>query len=509
MIRMKLKIMLLGMGIMMNLLLPMTVYAKTSSDLQIYADNDEIYVFLPTISEEIVTAKAQIGNLSNAEVAIEPLLENYQIHTTILFDNSLSITEANRENMRSVAKGLIQMHQPGELFSIYTIDKELRGLSIDSDSYEELVDLINGIQYVNQDTYLKNVLYDAFSNANEREGFYQRFIILSDGTDDNAVGYTYNDITRILDDKHYAVCAVGSRYEDKLTDLEEMFSIARAAGTPYFLVDKDSDVNEIVSDINQSIPQYVAIIHIPNTAKNGSSQKIKISVNTAEDEYTFTATAEMPFQEIVEPSESEDETIPEEMETENDVRETETVEPEVKTHMPMGMIMGVISVIVAAGIVVVIGMNKKKKTEKKNVTDVDSHESSDDDDDDSTVLMKSDGDEDDDTVLMMDEDDSTCIVKTVVLQADNKVDRFEFKCVTDVTIGRKSSCDVQILGDKSVSGVHCIVSCDSQGKPVVRDNNSSNGTYLNDEKLTCERSLETGDTLEIGRTRYSVQIIGE
>lgn len=511
MTRLKLKRMLIIMSIMMSLLFSTTVYAKTSSNLQTYADNEEIHVFLPSINGEIVNAKAQIGNLSNAEVVIEPVLENYQIHTTILFDNSLSITEANRENMRSVAKGLIQNHQPEEVFSLYTIDKELRELSIDSDSYEELVDMINGIQYVNQETYLKNVLYDAFTNANERESFYQRFVILSDGTDDNAVGYTYNDITRILDDKHYSVCAVGSRYENKLADLEEMFSIARAAGSSYFLVDKDSDVNEIVNDINQSIPQYVAIIQIPDSAKNGSSQKIKISVNTAEDEYTFTATAEMPFQEIVEPSENKDETITDETETENYIMETEAAEPEVKNHMPIGIIIGVIVVIaVLVGIAVVIGMNKKKKDKKKNIIDVASHDSSDDDDDDdSTVLMRTDDDDDDDTVLMTDDDDSTCIVKTVVLQADNKVDRFEFKCATDVTIGRKSSCDVQILGDKSVSGVHCIVSCDSQGNPVVRDNNSSNGTYLNDEKLTCEKLLETGDTLEIGRTRYSVQIIGE
>lgn len=513
MTRIKLKRMFVVMSIMMSLLMTITVYAKTSSDLQTYVDNDEIHVFLPTISGgEIVTAKAQIGNLSNAEVTINPVLENYQIHTTILFDNSLSITEVNRENMRSVAKELIQNHQSGELFSIYTIDKELRELSVDSDSYEELIDLINGIEYVNQETYLKNVLYDAFNNASERENYYQRFIILSDGTDDNVVGYTYNDITRILDDKHYSVCAIGSRYEYKLADLEEMFSIARAAGSAYFLVDKDSDVNKIVSDINQSIPKYVASIQIPDVAKNGSSQKIKISIGTAEEEYMFTATADMPFQEIVESSDDvdKDEVITGETETVNDDMETEAAEPEVEKHMPIGIIIGlIVAIAIVVVMAVIIGKNKKRKAEKKKVIDVDSPDSS-DDDDDSTMLMKADDEdeEDDDTILMVDEDDSTCIVKTIVLQADNKTDRFEFKCITDVTIGRKSSCDVQILGDKSVSGVHCIISCDAQGTPVIRDNNSSNGTYLNDEKLTGEKILEPGDTLEIGRTRYSVQIIG-
>lgn len=511
MTRIKMKRMFVVMSIMMSLLMTITVYAKTSSDLQTYVDNDEIHVFLPTISGgEIVTAKAQIGNLSNAEVTINPVLENYQIHTTILFDNSLSITEANRENMRSITKELIQSHQSGELFSIYTIDKELRELSVDSDLYEELTDLIDGIEYVNQETYLKNVLYDAFNNASERENFYQRFIILSDGTDDNAVGYTYNDITRILDDKHYSVCAIGSRYENKLADLEEMFSIARAAGSVYFLVDKDSDVNQIVCDINQSIPKYVASIQIPDVAKNGSSQKIKISIGTAEEEYMFTATADMPFQEIVDSSDDadKDEVITDETKTVNDDMENEVNEPEVEEHMPIVIIIGlIIAIAIVVVVAVVNGKNKRKKAEKKMVNDVDSPDSS-DDDDDSTMLMRADDEEDDDTILMADEDDSTCIVKTIVLQADNKIDRFEFKCVTDVTIGRKSSCDVQILGDKSVSGVHCIISCDAQGNPVIRDNNSSNGTYLNDEKLTGEKILELGDTLEIGRTRYSVQIIG-
>lgn len=504
----KIKKLLVVISIMICLLLPMTVYAKSSSELQTYSDNEEVYVFLPSINGEITSAKAQIGNLANAKVEIEPVLENYKIHTTILFDNSLSIAEASRENMRNVAIGIVQNHQPDELFSVYTIDRELRDLAIDSNSYDELINLISGIQYVNQETYLKNVLYDAFKNAELSANYYQRFIILSDGTDDNVVGYTYNDITRILDDKHYSICAVGSRYENKLTDLEEMFSIARAAGSSYFLVDKDSDVNRIVSDINQSIPQYVAKIQIPDTAKNGSSQKIKISVNTAEDEFTFTATSEMPFQEIVEESGSEENVIEEDLQPENDGDETEAVDPEVKSKMPIGLIIGIIvAILVAIGTAAIV-LGKKKKTESHNIVDVVHHEIDEDEEDDATVLMRDDEDEDD-TVLMIDDDDSTCIVKTIVLQAEDNKERFEFKCTADVTIGRKNICDIQIVGDKSVSGVHCVISCDPQGNPIIKDNNSSNGTYLNDEKLVREKLLESGDTLEIGRTRYSVQIIGE
>lgn len=500
-------------SIILSLISPISAYAKSLDGLQTYTDDEEILVFLPDVKDEIVSVKAQIGNLSNAEIEVEPVSDNYKVYTTILFDNSLSIAEENRENMKKIAEEIIQNHQTGEVFSIYTIDTDLRELAVESESYDELLTAVDNIQYVNQSTYLKNVLYEAFNNVESKADTYQRFIVFSDGTDDNAVGYTYNDITRLLDEEHYTVCAIGSKYDKKLDDLEDMFSIARAASSSYFLVDKNSNVSEIVEEVNESIPQYAARIKIPDVAKNGSTQNIKIVINTSDNEYSFTTSAEMPFQEIVDTEEAESaiDTTEETESQNNEVAEVEansnTIQQEDSNKMPMGVIIPVIAIIIAL-CVIAFNRMQRKKIEEKRLAEIQNQK--DDEEDDATVLMKSDED-DDDTILMKDEedDDATCMVKTVVLLAENGTTRYEFKCVAETTIGRKSICDIQIVGDKSVSGVHCIISCDGNGNPVIKDNNSSNGTYLNDEKLTVEKTLENGDTLEIGRTRYAVQILGE
>lgn len=483
---------------------PMTTFAKSISDLQAVVDEDSVELFLPEMSGDITETKAQIGNIANAEVTLTPISDTGEklIHTTILFDNSLSIAEANRDTMKAIAAGIVSGHAKNEVFSLYTIDTELREVLLDSTDYEELVNKINAIQFSNQDTYLKNDLYSAFTNADSESNVFQRFVIFSDGTDDNTLGYTYNDITRVIDDKHYAVCAVGSKYDNKIKDLEDMFSIARAASSTYVLVEPGSDVEKIVKQVNGCVPKYIASVQIPDAAKNGSTQKIKVQITTSKEEYTFTTTAEMPFSEIK--AESESEEITDEATESEAVVESEPVTKETPNGFNPIILALILAVVIIAIVVIVI--LKSRKPAKKQVAPqpVDREE-----EDDSTVLIENE-DEDDSTILMRPDEDeeATFIAKTVVMVAEDRSREFSFKCSMDVRIGRKDICEVQIKGDKAVSGVHCIVSCDVNGDPVIRDNNSSNGTYLNDQKLIGEQPLNSGDTIEIGHMRYTVQIVG-
>jgi len=483
---------------------PMTTFAKSISELQTVVGEESIELFLPKMSGEITEAKAQIGNIANAEVTITPIADTEEtlIHTTILFDNSLSIAEANRESMKTIAAGIVSGHARNEVFSLYTIDTELREILLDSMDYEDLVTKINSIEFSNQNTYLKNVLYAAFANADAESNVFQRFVIFSDGTDDNTLGYTYNDITRVIDEKHYAVCAVGSKYDNKIKDLEDMFSIARAASSTYVLVEPGNDTEKIINQVNDCVPMYVASVEIPDEAQNGSTQKIKVQITTSKEEFTFTTTAEMPFSEIKAEPENKETT---EADTESESIETETVTNNSKSAFnPILLICAVVVVIIA---VILMFIFKSRKNEKKQPDTILSN--NDDEEDYSTVLIETD-EEDDSTVLMRagDEEEATFIAKTVVMVAEDKSREFSFKCSMDTRIGRKDICEVQIKGDKAVSGIHCIISCDINGNPVIRDNDSSNGTYLNDQKLVGEETLSSGDTIEIGHMRYSIQIIG-
>lgn len=75
-----------------------------------------------------------------------------------------------------------------------------------------------------------------------------------------------------------------------------------------------------------------------------------------------------------------------------------------------------------------------------------------------------------------------------------------------VTIGRREDCDLRIpLGD--VSRKHCTIMQSDAGLQI-QDLGSSNGTYVNDERVQ-QSPLNAGDRLRIGSLRFVVQIDGK
>lgn len=71
-----------------------------------------------------------------------------------------------------------------------------------------------------------------------------------------------------------------------------------------------------------------------------------------------------------------------------------------------------------------------------------------------------------------------------------------FQLENRLTIGRTSENDIK-LPDPIVSRQHAVVSIE-QGKPILEDRGSTNGTFLNGEKIDKE-TLSNGDKLRMGR----------
>lgn len=70
------------------------------------------------------------------------------------------------------------------------------------------------------------------------------------------------------------------------------------------------------------------------------------------------------------------------------------------------------------------------------------------------------------------------------------------------TIGRASGADF-IVDGALVSRVHARLTALPGGELEVRDLESTNGTYINDERVNTAR-LKSGDTLRIGRLELTV-----
>ncbi|MCL2700672.1 MAG: FHA domain-containing protein [Phycisphaerae bacterium] len=96
-------------------------------------------------------------------------------------------------------------------------------------------------------------------------------------------------------------------------------------------------------------------------------------------------------------------------------------------------------------------------------------------------------------------------VKLVMFKANGQ--RKDFPVAGDVTIvGRGDECDLRVpLTD--VSRRHCELRIEG-GKLVVADLGSSNGTFVNNKRVT-ESPLRAGDLLTLGPVSFVVQLDGK
>jgi hypothetical protein len=69
----------------------------------------------------------------------------------------------------------------------------------------------------------------------------------------------------------------------------------------------------------------------------------------------------------------------------------------------------------------------------------------------------------------------------------------------EVTIGRAPGCSVPLFDDNFVSQLHARIFV-RDGQPFVEDLGSTNGTFLNQARLTGTMPLNQGDRLQVGQT---------
>jgi diguanylate cyclase (GGDEF)-like protein len=92
-------------------------------------------------------------------------------------------------------------------------------------------------------------------------------------------------------------------------------------------------------------------------------------------------------------------------------------------------------------------------------------------------------------------DDDACLV---VIYGQDLGKKYRFNQET-LTIGRSSKCDIHI-DEESVSRSHCRLKR-AGGIISIKDNGSTNGTYVNDEQKD-EITLRDGDQIKVGRTIF-------
>jgi FHA domain-containing protein len=77
-----------------------------------------------------------------------------------------------------------------------------------------------------------------------------------------------------------------------------------------------------------------------------------------------------------------------------------------------------------------------------------------------------------------------------------------------LTVGRDERADVPLSWDNQVSRLHAELECIAGHWTVVDDGLSSNGSFVNGERVAGRRRLSDGDALRFGRTRVTYRAPG-
>jgi pSer/pThr/pTyr-binding forkhead associated (FHA) protein len=98
-------------------------------------------------------------------------------------------------------------------------------------------------------------------------------------------------------------------------------------------------------------------------------------------------------------------------------------------------------------------------------------------------------------------------VSLILVQSDGKQREVPLKKSVQV-IGRQTDCQIRIPS-ANVSRHHCEIAVGDDGAVAVRDLGSSNGTYVNKQKLSQATNVKAGDLLSLGGLVFVVKVDGK
>lgn len=499
---------------------------EREDSLQIYVSNEK------TVKSAVV----QIGRdiCENVEIRTAEQADT-DIHTIFLLDNSLSITESNRQKIKSLLQSYISHKNQHEAISLYLFGEDGQALVEDSMDSAALEEAVEKITYINQDSWLTDVVYEEVKKRQE-DKIYTRFVVISDGVDNKAIGYTEEELQLLLKETGFPLYAIGCVYKENQERLEHFFALSRRTAGKGFLLDNDEDMAEIENKILQDGNVPCIIVPIPEALKDGSEKSVLIKLETGNGTAELRTTAQMPFGKY---RQTEGETGKEtEIETETDSivpseavemapEETETLQkPDQDMEVDWITIIATAAIVVAVIAFLVIRQQGRRKdsgqttvkkkafSEARPLPEVQISEKAEADggetgfiDSGETHLMFDEGE----TQFMGCDAGTGSMDREVMLLRMQDMDRpekvFQYPVFDEVLVGRAAEGNHIVLDyERSVSGRQCRI-CAKGDRIFVENLSNVNVTDLNGHKITRETQLHSGDILKLGRLRMRIELI--
>lgn len=471
--------------------------AGDAAVMEQYVTGDSVLLYV-NHSGENLTAEARIGTETVKDVTLTDANE-VPVVTWLLVDNSISISNGDREKTKQLLSDLVAGRTSNERFNLCTYhDDKLEILVQDSQNYADLKGKIDAIEYVNQETFLTDVLDELLDIEEAREEpEYVRVVIISDGVDNNPGGLTREELNQRLKEQRLPIYTLGCQNKNNDQLLKEMYSLSRQTNGQSWSLSELTDTLGIVQLMGGAELPLCATVMIPEKLQDGASKGLQL---TFSDGTVVETQVSMPFGSVTEPEPEPAEEPPAPV-TEPEPEPIPEPEPNRKGFLKENFTKLVIIAAAAAAVLIVVLVvfllvGKKKAKEKIQVVD--------------SSLLDMGMDETDiaestsggDTVILVNNDSQLTLILT---DRANPNRHFESPLRGKVSIGRSSNNQVVLDYEKSVSGVHCEIFVDGNIFKI-RDLNSKNGTYVDGIRVGDVAEISNGSTIKLGRLELMVEI---
>lgn len=480
------------------LLLPIKVFAANEITLlQSNVNENTASFYLNVPADGIKEITGQVGMSASEKIEFSNLEDEFQ--TIVMLDNSLSITKENKAKIYELLELIFSQKKQNERMTLITFGEDYQTIVERSDDAQVLIDALQTIEHNDQDTYLTDVLYELLNDLDENE--FTRFIIISDGVDNKAIGITTDELNKALETNKHPVYTIGHIYGKNNEQLKMMFSISRLTNGTYYLLDELEDLNQVSDEIVQAADLMKIDVEIPHDQMDGSEKNVLLKVKTTDDsiqELSFKTLVPFALEEKKEPEVIEKvvEKIVEVPVVQEEVEPV--VEEEPKKSNGITKIILLVVVIIAAVVLLLLNRKKSGKPSKEKKV--------------KEVKEKGKKKKNEVPVPVEKEQPETVIELKkflFVLRDTNNPQRvFKYPLINELIIGRDPD-TVQITLDYSdtISGHHCKVIND-KNIIYIMDMNSTNHTYVDGTRYDSGRvKINTGSIVRMGELTFSVEIL--
>lgn len=509
---------------------PLYAGAEEADSIQVESvgfEEGQMDVYLNQIGESGVsldTVKVFIDNMQVPVTSVENV-DNTTVPISYycLVDVSGSVDEQRIDSAKQMINGIVDTMKAGDNMKIATVADDFVTSGSYLDNPDEIRAYLDTIERTHQDTNLFYAINECLTSlaGDAAVNPCRCLIIFSDGAEEQATGITRNEV--IERNKELKICIYtvamlkAKPSESELEAAKVLGSFARTSpgGVHFSPVLDGMEESEIPQAILQKISQkYLLNCQLQDIPLTGEKSAIKVEL-TLNNGTTYEDYLERPSAEIAEhvidtpEPEPEEETV-EETETVPSIEVSQEDEPEESKVSPVLIIALVAACVVLVVIIILVLViwKKKKKTvsskndlphkpgpEMKNPGGVDKAVSEKPAESKPGIhaVPK-------ETVPVKPVDAVVSFTKI----GRKKTDTFTIKLCGSCTVGRSGEKSTFVIADdKALSGRHCTLFYRNDAV-WIRDEHSSNGTFVNGVPITGDYKLSQDDIIYIGSCEYRV-----